>query len=133
MNRTPWIALAATLVASGACNDEGGTTGPAEKTLAFTLSAPSEIPTKGFVDIEARVTQAVLVNYPLTVTFEEANADQSYAVINTVLLQKPEDTIARSHEDAARDPLYRVTICEAGQTAKLCASKTAMVDVLDFP
>ncbi|HYO47353.1 MAG TPA: hypothetical protein VEY33_11780 [Gemmatimonadota bacterium] len=33
----------------------------------------------------------------------------------------------------ARDPLYRVTVCEAGQAAKLCVAKTAQVDVLDFP
>lgn len=135
MKRSLWCLLTAVAVSGPvvACDDDGGATGPAEKALDFTLSAPAQIPTKGFVDIEARVTEAVLVNYPLTVTFEEANQDQSYAVINTVLLQKPEDTIARSYEDAARDPLYRVTICEAGQTARLCASKTALVDVLDFP
>jgi hypothetical protein len=51
----------------------------------------------------------------------------------TVLLQKPEDTIARINEEAARDPLYRVTISEAGQAAVLSVSKTVQVDVLDFP
>ena len=103
MKGTLWYVLAAAVVAGAAgCDDEGGTTGPQAKALDFTLSAPTEIATKGFVDIEVRVTDAVLVNYPLTVTFEEANQDQSFAVINTVLLQKPEDTIARSHEDAAR-------------------------------
>lgn len=133
MKRPLWFVLGIALVATGACDDTGGSTGPAEKALDFSLSAPSEIPTKGLVDLEARVTAAVLVNYPLTVTFEEANEDQGYAVIGTVLLQKPEDTVARSHEDAARDPLYRVTICEAGQAARLCVSRTARVDVLDFP
>ena len=49
------------------------------------------------------------------------------------MLLKPEDTTESISEEAARDPLYRVTICEAGQAAKLCLSKTALVDVLDFP
>lgn len=71
--------------------------------------------------------------YPMTVTFEEANENQSFALVATVLLQRPEDTIAPIFEEAARDPLYRVTICEAGQTAKLCVERTAQVDVLDFP
>jgi len=129
-----WFALAiAVVVAAVGCDDEGGTTGPAEKALEFTLAAPSSVPTKQSVEIEARITQAALVNYPLTVTFEEANLDQPYAVVATVLLQKPEDTIARISEEAARDPLYRVTVCEAGQAARLCASRTAQVDVLDFP
>jgi len=129
-----WMGLAAAVFVGGAgCDDEAGTTGPAEKSLEFTLLVPGSIPTKQVIEIEVRVTQAALVNYPLTVTFEEANTDQPYAVIGTVLLQKPEDTIVRISEDAARDPLYRVTICEAGQAARLCASRTAPVDVLDFP
>jgi hypothetical protein len=73
------------------------------------------------------------VNYPLTVTFEEANQNQSFDLVATVLLQKPEDTMATISEEAARDPLYRVTICEAGQAAKLCVERTVQVDVLDFP
>lgn len=134
MRRALWLGLAvAVLVGAAGCDDEGGTTGPAEKSLEFTLAVPGSIPTKQVIEIEVRVTQATLVNYPLTVTFEEANTDQPYAVIGTVLLQKPEDTIVRISEDAARDPLYRVTICEAGQAARLCVSRTAPVDVLDFP
>ena len=54
-------------------------------------------------------------------------------MLATSLLQKPEDTVASISEEAARDPLYRVTICEAGQAAKLCVERTAQVDVLDFP
>ncbi|HEY7471483.1 MAG TPA: hypothetical protein VIE68_03965 [Gemmatimonadota bacterium] len=121
------------LLGVAACADDGGPAGPGEKALAFSLSAPSSVPTKQGVDLEIRVTRAALVNYPLTVTFEEANQDQPYALVATVLLQKPEDTTASISEDAARDPLYRVTICEAGLAAKLCVSKTAQVDVLDFP
>ena len=127
-----WIAVAA-LMAGAACSDDNGPTDAAEKALAFTLAAPSSVPTKQSVEFEIRVTHAVLVNYPLTVTLEEANADQPYALVATALLQKPEDTIANFSEEAARDPLYRVTICEAGQAAKLCVAKTAVVDVLDFP
>jgi hypothetical protein len=127
-----WIAVAV-LMAGGACSDDNGPTDAAEKALAFTLAAPSSVPTKQSVDIEIRVTQAVLVNYPLTVTFEEANADEPYALVATKMLLKPEDTTESISEEAARDPLYRVTICEAGQAAKLCVAKTALVDVLDFP
>ena len=116
-----------------ACNDSDGPAGPAEKALDFTLQAPGSVPTKQVLQIEVRVTQATLVNYPLTVTFEEANLDEPYAVIASVLLQKPEDTIARISEEAARDPLYRVTITEAGGAAVLSVSKTVQVDVLDFP
>lgn len=116
-----------------ACNDEDGSTGPAEKELDFTLAAPSDVPSKQVVSIEARVTRATLVDYPLTVTFEEANMNEPFAVVATLQLSKPEDTIARINEEAARDPLYRVTICEAGAGAKLCTSHTAQVDVLDFP
>lgn len=134
MRRALWLGLAvAVFVGAAGCDGEAGTTGPAEKSLEFTLAVPGSIPTKEVIEIEVRVTQAALVNYPLTVTFEEANTDQPYAVIGTVLLQKPEDTIVRISEDAARDPLYRVTICEAGQAARLCVSRTALVDVLDFP
>lgn len=133
MKHITWIWMAALLTAIVACADDEGTTGPAEKALAFTLSAPSSVPTKQSVEVEIRITQAALVNYPLSVTFEEANADQPYALVATVVLQKPEDTIARVSEEAARDPLYRVTVCEAGQAARLCVEKTAQVDVLDFP
>jgi hypothetical protein len=124
-----WIAMA--FVGMAACEDDG-TTGPAQKTLEFTLSAPSSVPTKQVVELEARVTQAVLVNYPLTVTFEEANADDTFALVSTVQLLKPEDTVAAINEEAARDPLYRVTVSEAGG-APLRVSKTAQIDVLDFP
>lgn len=133
MKHRTWIWMAIVMAVAAGCADDGGTTGPAEKALAFTLAAPSSVPTKQQVEIEIRITAAALVNYPLTVTFEEANADQPYALVATVLLQKPEDTIASVSEEAARDPLYRVTICEAGQAAKLCVEKTAHVDVLDFP
>jgi hypothetical protein len=121
------------LTASVACSGESGPAGPAEKALAFTLAAPTSVPTKQVVEIEVRVTEARLVNYPLTVTFEEANLNEPYAVVASVLLQKPEDTLARIAEEAARDPLYRVTITEAGGAAVLSVSRTVQVDVLDFP
>jgi hypothetical protein len=121
------------LTASVACSGESGPVGPAEKALAFTLAAPTSVPTKQVVEIEVRVTEARLVNYPLTVTFEEANLNEPYAVVASVLLQKPEDTLARIAEEAARDPLYRVTITEAGGAAVLSVSRTVQVDVLDFP
>jgi hypothetical protein len=124
--------MAIALVGAAAC-DEDGTTAPAEKALDFTIAAPSAVPAKQIIELEARVTQAVLVNYPLTVTFEEANLDESFAVVATLLLQKPEDTIARINEEAARDPRYRVTISEAGQADPMSVSKTVQVDVLDFP
>jgi hypothetical protein len=133
MTRALGALLIVVLMAGAACEDENGTTGPAEKELDFTLSAPSSVPTKQQIEIEVHITRASLVNYPLTVTFEEANVDQPYAVVATVLLQKPEDTLARISEEAARDPLYRVTVSEAGQAAVLSVSKTLQVDVLDFP
>ena len=123
------IALASVV----ACNGEGGPAGPAQKALAFTLAAPTSVPTKQVVEIEVRVTEARLVNYPLTVTFEEANLNEPYTVVASMLLQKPEDTLARINEEAARDPLYRVTITEAGGAAVLSVSRTVQVDVLDFP
>jgi len=58
---------------------------------------------------------------------------QAFALVATVILRNPQDTIASIPEDAARDPLYRVTICEADGAAKLCVERTAQVDVLDFP
>ena len=132
MKHTTLVWIAALLAGIAGCSDDDGPAGPAGKELIFVLFAPSSVPTKQLVQIEARVTEAALVNYPLTVTFEEANEDQTFAVVATVLLQKPEDTIARISEEAARDPLYRVTICEAGGAA-LCVERTAQVDVLDFP
>jgi hypothetical protein len=127
-------ALAAiVLVSAVACSGGGGPAAPAQKALAFTLAAPTSVPTKQVVEIEVRVTEARLVNYPLTVTFEEANLNEPYAVVASVLLQKPEDTLARIAEEAARDPLYRVTITEAGGAAVLSVSRTVQVDVLDFP
>ena len=126
--------LAAIALASAfACSGGGGPTGPAQKALAFTLTAPISVPTKQVVEIEVHVTEARLVNYPLTVTFEEANLNQPYAVVASVLLRKPEDTFARINEEAARDPLYRVTITEAGGAAVLSVSRSVQVDVLDFP
>ena len=132
MKHTTLVWIVALLAGIAGCSDDDGPAGPAGKELIFVLSAPSSVPTKQLVQIEARVTEAALVNYPLSVTFEEANEDQTFAVVATVLLQKPEDTIARISEEAARDPLYRVTICEAGGAA-LCVERTAQVDVLDFP
>jgi hypothetical protein len=127
-------ALSAIALASAvACSDGGGPAGPALKALAFTLVAPTSVPTKRVVEIEVRVTEARLVNYPLTVTFEEANRTEPYAVVASVLLRKPEDTLARIVEEAARDPLYRVTITEAGGAAVLSVSRTVQVDVLDYP
>ena len=126
-----WIA--GLLAAFAGCADDDGPAGPASKGLVFSLSAPQSVPTKQLVQLEVRVTEARLVNYPLTVTFEEANQNQSFDLVATVLLQKPEDTMATISEEAARDPLYRVTICEAGQAAKLCVERTVQVDVLDFP
>ena len=133
MSRAARIGVLAFLAGAAACADAGGPEGPAEKALAFALSAPGSVPTKQGVELEIRVTRASLVHYPLIVTFEEANRSQPYTLVATVVLQKPEDRIARVFEDAARDPLYRVTICEAAPAAKLCVSKTAQVDVLDFP
>jgi hypothetical protein len=133
MNHARRALAAIVLMASIACSDESGPAGPAEKALEFTLSAPSSVPTKQVIEIEVRVTQAALVNYPLAVTFEEANLNEPYAVIASVLLQKPEDVLARISEEAARDPLYRVTITEAGGAAVLSVSRTVQVDVLDFP
>jgi len=132
VKHTTLVWIVALLAGIAGCSDDDGPAGPAGKELIFVLSAPSSVPTKQLVQIEARVTEAALVNYPLSVTFEEANEDQTFAVVATVLLQKPEDTIARISEEAARDPLYRVTICEAGGAA-LCVERTAQVDVLDFP
>ena len=126
-----WIM--ALLAGIAACADDDGPAGPEEKALLFSFSAPPSIPTKQLVELQVQVTEAALVNYPLTVTFEEANEDQTFELVATVLLQKPEDTTATISEEAARDPLYRVTICEAGQAAKLCVERTAQVDVLDFP
>lgn len=133
MKRAKVVWMASLLAGLAGCADDGGPAGPASKALNFSFSAPPSVPTKQQVDLEIRVTQARLVNYPLTVTFEEANEDQPFALVATVLLQKPEDTIATITEEAARDPLYRVTICEAGQAAKLCVERTVQVDVLDFP
>lgn len=121
------------LTVAAACSGESGPAGPPEKALAFTVAAPSSVPTKQVVEIEVRVTRAALVNYPLTVTFEEANLNEPYALVAAVQLQKPEDTLVRISEEAARDPLYRVTITEAGGAAVLSVSRTVQVDVLDFP
>ena len=133
MKRTACVWLAALLAGLAGCGDDDGPAGIDSKALAFSFSAPQSVPTKQLVDLEVRVTEARLVNYPLTVTFEEANDEQSFEVVATVLLQKPEDTIATISEEAARDPLYRVTICEAGGAAHLCVERTAQIDVLDFP
>jgi hypothetical protein len=133
MTRKRWLWMMALLAGVAGCSDDEGPAGLGEKELVFTLSAPSTVPTKQSVDLEVRVTRAALVNYPLTVTFEEANQDDAFAVVATVQLQKPEDTLASISEEAARDPLYRVTICEAGGAAKLCVERTVQVDVLDFP
>ena len=106
MTRARGRARAAIALASAvACNDGGDPTGPTQKALAFAVAAPSSVPTKQVVEIEVRVTEARLVNYPLTVTFEEANLNQPFAVVASVLLRKPEDTLVRIHEEAARDPL----------------------------
>lgn len=133
MKHTTWVWIAALLAALAGCADDDGPSGPANKGLVFSLTAPQSVPTKQVVELEVRVTEARLVNYPLTVRFEEANQNQSFDLLATSLLQKPEDTVASISEEAARDPLYRVTICEAGQAAKLCVERTAQVDVLDFP
>lgn len=132
MKRTcVWIAVL--LAGLAGCSDDDGPTGSGDKALVFSFSAPQSVPTKQLVELEVRVTEARLVNYPLTVTFEEANDEQTFEVVATVMLQKPEDTMATISEEAARDPLYRVTICEAGGAAHLCVERTAQVDVLDFP
>lgn len=133
MKRMTCLWIAAVLAAFAGCSDDDGPAGPGEKALLFSFTAPQSVPTKQLVELEIRVTEARLVNYPLTVTFEEANDDQAFELVATVLLQKPEDTIAAISEEAARDPLYRVTICEAGGGSKLCVERTAQVDVLDFP
>ena len=133
MSRHASIGLASLVAGMTACADGKGPAAPAEKDLAFSFSLPGSIPTKQLVELEIRVTRASLVQYPLTVTFEEAIGDWPYALVATVVLHEPEDTIARISEDAARDPLYRVTVCETGPATRLCVSKTAQVDVLDFP
>ncbi len=134
MNRKHGLRILTALVVLAGCADgTAGPAGPAEKALEFSLSAPASIPTKQIVQLEVRVTRAAHLAYPLTVTFEEANADQPFVLIATLLLQGPRETIVAVPEDAARDPLYRVTICEAGGTAQLCVEGTAQVDVLDFP
>jgi hypothetical protein len=132
MKRTcVWIAVL--LAGLAGCSEDGGPAGSEGKTLVFSFSAPQSVPTKQLVELQVHVTEARLVNYPLTVTFEEANDEQTFEVVATVLLQKPEDTTATISEEAARDPLYRVTICEAGGAAHLCVERAAQVDVLDFP
>lgn len=133
MSRVTGIGILALIAVVAACSNAAGPEGPAEKALAFALSAPGSVPTKQAVELEIRVTRASLVHYPLTVTFEEANRSQPYTLVATVVLRNPGDMIARVFEDAARDPSYRVTICESAPAAKLCISKTAQVDVLDFP
>lgn len=133
MTRSPSLWVLALLAGVAGCSDDGGLAGLQVKELSFTISAPSTVPTKQVVDLAARVTRATLVDYPLTVKFEEAIQGQTFAHLATVLLQEPEDAIASIREDAARDPVYRVTICEAGEAARLCVERTVQVDVLDFP
>ncbi|HJR54168.1 MAG TPA: hypothetical protein VJ982_10695 [Gemmatimonadota bacterium] len=133
MKRMTCLWIAALLSTLAGCSDDDGPVGTGDKALIFSFTAPQSVPTKQVVDLEIRVTEARLVNYPLTVTFEEANDDQTFEVVATVLLQKPEDTIASISEEAARDPLYRVTICEAGGGSRLCVERTVQVDVVDFP
>lgn len=132
MKRMAYAWIAAALVAFAGCSDDDGPAGPDSKALVFSFTAPQSVPTKQVIDLEVHITEARLVNYPLTVTFEEANTDQTFEVVGTVMLQKPEDMMASISEEAARDPLYRVTICEAGGAA-LCVERTVQVDVLDFP
>jgi hypothetical protein len=133
VKRTGFVWTAALLAGLAGCGGDDGPAGIDGKALTFSFSAPPSVPTKQLVELEIRVIEARLVDYPLTVTFEEANQDQAFELVATVLLRKPEDTIATISEEAARDPLYRVTICEAGGAAHLCVERTAQVDVLDFP
>ncbi|HET6361820.1 MAG TPA: hypothetical protein VFH11_07155 [Gemmatimonadota bacterium] len=135
MNCKHWLRVMAALGVLAGCADDGpaGPAGPADKALEFSLSAPASIPRKQLVQLEVLVTRASSLTYPLTVRFEEANANQEFVLIATVLLQDPRETTAGIAEDAARDPLYRVTICDAGGAAQVCVERTAQVDDLDFP
>ena len=94
MKQANLVWIAALLAGFAGCAEDDGPAGPANKGLVFSLAAPQSVPTKQLVQLEVRVTEARLVNYPLTVTFEEANQNQSFELVATVLLQKPEDTMA---------------------------------------
>ncbi len=127
MRRTLVLSLAALVTA--ACN--GGPAGPGEPQIDFTVTAPTTVNTKRVVDVEARITSAQGVQFPLMVVFEKANVGEPFFQVASYQLQGNQRT-AVAGIPVLSDPRIRVTVRESS-AAEISVSKTIQVDVLDFP
>jgi len=127
MNRKPFLPLAA--LAALACSN--GPAGPGEPQISFTVTAPTEVSSKAVVDVETNVIVARGVQFPLTVTFEKANAGESFLEVGSYVLGEGE-RIAVARIPVLLDPEIRVTVRESS-AARFSVSKTIQIDVVDFP
>ena len=123
-----WFAVA---IAIAACSDDGPS-GLGGRSLDFEIDAPQQIPTKTVLAIEARITDIDAARYPLTVTFEKANAGQEFTGVGEVTLTRSGQRAATVSIPILMDPRIRVTIRESSPSATT-VSKTVFIDVLDFP
>lgn len=115
------------------CDDEGPT-GPLTPRLDFTISVPEEIPTKQTTDIEVRILDTRLIEYPLSIVFEKQNLDEAFVGAGQLILfNESERTATLLSVPIAEDPRFRVTITESSDRAFSVSQTTDRIDVLDFP
>lgn len=115
------------------CDDEGPT-GLLTPRLDFTVLVPAEITTKDDLDIEVRILDTRLVEYPLAIAFEKQNLDEAFVGAGQLILfDQNERTATLLSVPIAEDPRFRVTITESSDRAFSVSQTTDRIDVLDFP
>lgn len=116
------------------CSDDQGPTGLITPRLDFTVTVPAEIPTKDDLNIEVRILDTRLIEYPLTIDFEKQNLDEAFVGAGQLILFNEADrTATLLSVPIAEDPRFRVTITESSDRAFSVSQTTDRIDVLDFP
>ena len=121
--------MCAAAVFAGCDDDPSGPGGPG---LDFVLTAPDAVDSKARVEITVLITRAEGVEYPLTVTFEKANAGEAFIQEGLFILPTPNDVRAMISPALRQDPRIRATVTESSPQA-ISVSKTVFIDVTDFP
>lgn len=125
-----WLFVVLAALTAAACSDDGPA-GPSSPSISFAITAPTEIPTKGVVDVSVRILTASRVTYPLVVVFEKQNVGEEWFEAGRFILQSGSQ-LATARVPVLYDPRVRVTVSESSAT-EFSVSKTIAIDVIDFP
>lgn len=109
---------------------EGELVAPAGPDLAVQVVAPAAIPEKAVIGIEAHLVRARGVTPPVVVSFEKANAGESFVDVGFIVLHDLDRPVATARIPVFKDPTIRATARDA---SGLEAVSVVTIDVLEYP